>query len=230
MRLDPTPGERDTQLSAGSPLVRKIGHYVSWTEYLWDTYVMSMDSSRQHEAIYRPMLDAIEQAFKQLSDPAWWRGVLSGVGHWLLACLVRLASFWGVVTVLAAMGGSLVVACYGFGIAPRRLLSRLAARAAGGKRSERSSVEFYRRLETILARHGLTRAPQQTQREFALQAGVSLAQATGMAPLAKLPLEIADAFYCVRFGDTMLDASLAETIKAALAELNKIEAIPNQPG
>ena len=63
------------------------------------------------------------------------------------------------------------------GIAAARAAALAAAgrtrrTAAAGRRIE---VEFYRRFETLLARHGLVRAAGQTQREFAAAAGLRVA-------------------------------------------------------
>ena len=66
-------------------------------------------------------------------------------------------------------------------------------------------VEFYRRFEALLARRGLVRPPSQTQREFAARAGRELAQRTGDERLAVLPVQVAEAFYRVRFGGATLD-------------------------
>ena len=77
----------------------------------------------------------------------------------------------------------------------RRLLRRLTGQA-GSDQGPAGEVEFYRRLETLPARQGLTRAPQQTQREFAQQTGAA-AQATGRAEL-RLPVQIAETFYGVQ--------------------------------
>jgi hypothetical protein len=93
------------------------------------------------------------------------------------------------------------------------------ARRLGGRRVE---IEFYRRLENLLARHGLVREPAQTQREFAAAAGACLAAVTGKGRLESLPGVVADAFYRVRFGRQPLDNLQAQTVEQALAELLEI--------
>ena len=65
-------------------------------------------------------------------------------------------------------------------------------------------VDFYERLETLLARWGMRRATNETQREFAAAASVALTDGLSQRPIAGLPLEIVDAFYRVRFGGSTL--------------------------
>ena len=135
-------------------------------------------------------------------------GDFSGVAAWLMAAAAVL------LVVLGLTGGGW-------------LLSRGGARLWvrwGGKRPRRASrrhvkVEFYRRLEAILARHGLVRAPAQTPREFAAAAGVHLAAVAGENRLAALPGVVADAFYRVRFGRQPLDSTQAQAVEHALAEM-----------
>ena len=99
------------------------------------------------------------------------------------------------------------------------LWSRLFGRATRQAARRRAEVEFYRRLETVLLRHGLERHAGQTQREFALLAGQNLAERTGQAELAPLPPEVTEAFYRVRFGRLALDTAQAQTVEQALVKL-----------
>ena len=82
-------------------------------------------------------------------------------------------------------------------------------------------MEFYRRLEILLARQGLVRSAGQTQREFAVAAGNKLAGATGQARLALLPGQVVDSFYRVRFGRLPLDSPGTEAVEHALGELEE---------
>jgi hypothetical protein len=103
-----------------------------------------------------------------------------------------------------------------------RRLGRLWRRfaGAGGRRQAgaRSSVEFYHRFEQIVARLGLQRSPGQTPREFARAAGTRLAAVSGRAELYERAVQVAEAFYSVRFGRHALDAAAAQTVKDALEE------------
>ena len=80
----------------------------------------------------------------------------------------------------------------------------------------RSGVEFYRRFEHVLARHGLLRAAGQTPREFARAAGDQLVRRSGQAELAPLAVELVEAFYRVRFGGLALDPQAAQRVEQAI--------------
>ena len=125
----------------------------------------------------------------------------------------------GVVVVIA-----LVLAYRGFRVVLDRWLARLAGRTARGARSVRARVEFYRRLEGVLARFGLVRFPSQTQREFAREAGRKIAESTGESHLARLPGQVVEDFYRVRFGSTPLDSPQADAVEQALRQLRQAAA------
>ena len=88
-------------------------------------------------------------------------------------------------------------------------------------RLREAEVEFYRELERIVARYGLKRPPEKTQREFALMAAPKIAQRSGDPQLADLPRLVVKAFYQVRFGDTPLDKSQTEAVEEALKYLRR---------
>jgi len=106
-----------------------------------------------------------------------------------------------------------------------RRLGRLWRRfcGAGSRRQTqaRISIEFYRRFEQIGARQGLQRRAGQTPREFARAAGTRLAAVSGRRELYAWAVEVADAFYSVRFGRQVLDASAAQAVEHALEELGR---------
>ena len=85
-----------------------------------------------------------------------------------------------------------------------------------------SGVDFYRRLETILAQVKCRRKATQTQREFALAAGGQLADQTLTQGVARLPRHVVEAFYRVRFGHRRLDKFEAEQVERALSELEDV--------
>lgn len=214
LRLDPTPARRD----AGS-LLRSIttSKYFDWLDYLWNNYVIEMDQPRQREAIYRPVVGAVRGLADVVSDPNWWRQVLSR----LRAGLAAAGGAAVVILGLAAMGvlAAMVWVFVGLG---RRLWGRYApADARWGfrlGRRERQPVAFYRRLEAILEQYGLQRRPSQTPRELA-ETARRLLQTRHPPELASAPECIVQAYYGVRFGGKTLDKPQSEAIEQALAAL-----------
>jgi len=213
LRLDPTPAGSAPRLN---PVVEMIGKSFDWLNFLWANYVMEMDRPRQYEAVYDPLADAIREAVRRLGDPNWWRGNLANVAQAMGTGLRSLIITLAVVLVLFV----LLVACQVSRILLRRRLRR-AGQADRGVRNARTMVDFYRRLEVLLARFGVTRLPAQTQREFAREAGAKVAASTGEQQLAGLPGEVVEAFYRVRFGGMALDKPQAEAVELALKQLKQ---------
>jgi len=220
LRLDPTPTARDLRLESGSSLMGKVGSYFDWLDYVWDSYVMEMDSPRQREAVYAPVAETVKRIVRTVADRRWWRELFRAFGDSLRSRFRGLfRGLWrGGLTIVTAA----VVLILGYGVcrwALRRFLGRLTGQVDSGQRGDRGKVEFYRRLEAVLARFGLWRAASQTQREFAREAGVKLGQSTGEHRLVDLPGEVAEAFYRVRFGGTPLDRNQAQSVEEALRAL-----------
>jgi hypothetical protein len=122
------------------------------------------------------------------------------------------------------VGVALALALGGWGLT--RLAKRLWRRLVGhnGPRSSktRGSVEFYRRFEQVAAECGLLRRPGQTPREFARAAGDRFAAVGGRPELAVRAVEVAEAYYVVRFGRRELDAPAAVAVQQALEELKAV--------
>ena len=93
--------------------------------------------------------------------------------------------------------------------------------------TSRAELEFYRRMEVLLARHGLVRRPGQTQQQFAASAGAQIAQSAGQPGLESVPVTVAEAFYQVRFGRRPLDTHQSETVEQALATIAACGFAPN---
>lgn len=74
-----------------------------------------------------------------------------------------------------------------------------------------------------MARHGLVRSGSQTHREFAVLAGIRLAEATGRLQLAGVPTQVADAFYRARFGRLPLDIAQTKAVEHALKQLDQLD-------
>jgi hypothetical protein len=81
-------------------------------------------------------------------------------------------------------------------------------------------VDFYEKLEALLARYGVRRPNHQTQREFAVTAAGRLANVPASRRATSLATRIVDAFYRVRFGRRPLPEDQSQAVEAALGELD----------
>ena len=219
LRLDPTAAGGES--ARDSWLVRP-SKYLDWLNFAWNNYVMEMDRSRQHQAIYQPVADALRDAALAVTDPKTLAKLADALG---LSRWHQPGSPWFEWRAFLAVvfGGGVIVLVLGLLTSRklRRWLAWVGSRGDLARRGEQVRVEFYRRLEALLARFGLRRPPCQTQREFARAAGLSLGERLGDQQLAPLPLLVAEAFYRVRFGRARLDSSQAQAVELALARLER---------
>ncbi len=216
LRLDPTPARSHGPQGAAGRLAAAYG----WLEDLWRDYVLELDLRRQRTAVYQPLLQAAARALRRLFRPDWWTEQLRRWWQWAgalpLGAAVRLVGLLIVAAVLVAVVWLL-------GRVARRLVARLrgAGMVAGARRPAQAPtpVEFYRRLEALLARQGLVRKAGQTQREFAALAAQRLPATGPDAPSNELVVLVTDAFYQVRFGHQELDDRQAQAVEQALGRL-----------
>jgi hypothetical protein len=216
LRLDPTPAAAQ---EAAAAWLAPFRQGLNWLDFAWSNYVVELDCKRQRDAIYQPISRMLRKAWQEATDLRQWR-----IRFHALVAALHLDQFRGVFGWLMAIMGLLVVAAVLAGAV--WLLWRVAiwlrAYGTGGHASHacrRSEIEFYRRFETLLSRQGIVRTAGQTQREFAVAAGLRLARQSGDLRWATLPQVVAEAFYRIRFGRQPLDNTEAEAVEHALAEL-----------
>ncbi len=225
VRLDPTPGGSESDAAASPSWSQRVVRSLSWFDALWTNYVMEMDRPRQQEAIYRPVAESLQRLGEQLSDPAWWWGLVAGLGSVVRTAFASWVGgnwfSWRGFVVVFVLG--LIV--MGLGRLVQIVIHRIARRLAESRRiagaGRRPRVEFYQRLETLLARRGLHRRSGQTPWEFAAEAGPVLAAEEGSEDLAELPRRVAAAFYRVRFGGVALDSREAQEVERWLEALQQ---------
>lgn len=197
---------------------------VSWLDTVWSSYVVEMDGSRQRRAVYEPIVRAIRETYETLTDPQMWKALFQ---HLTTALRLRGESIrqwfsWRGALVAGTICAALTLLGWlGFRVA--RKLYHARAPTVVSRLANRGRVEFYRRLENLLARRGLTRSAGQTQREFARVAASRLRDGEGANPAVDDALEeIVGAFYRVRFGDRPLDTRHAQTVEHALRTIAQV--------
>jgi hypothetical protein len=214
LRLDATPlsAEGPAGESLADRLAGRFGALQDW----WSNYVMEMDGARQREAVYGPLVEAVKQVARNLSDPQWWQS------QWQAAC-ERLAIRSGagrwaaLVAAIAATVAAIAAAVWGvYRWRRRRRRASLTAPRRGVP-----AAAFFHRLERLLARRGVVRRPGQTHYEFARRAGRELAARGSDAQAVAAPEALAAAFYQVRFGRLPLDAAQAQAVEQALAAVQR---------
>jgi hypothetical protein len=220
LRLDPTPAaEVGTQAARRTLWGAWQGRWHGLERY-WDQYIVDMDRNKQRESVYEPISRATRNLASKLFDPRWWRELAAGLWASLAATFRSGIMGWlcGVALLIVMV---IVPMAAGWWLV-RRLVGlwrRLSGAGGQGPAGARSSVEFYHRFEQIVARLGLQRAAGQTPREFARTAGRRLAAVSGRGESYGRAMQVAEAYYRVRFGRLVLDASAAQSVERALKEL-----------
>jgi hypothetical protein len=223
LRLDPTPGVGGQELLTSANEMPSFRQMLDYADYLWSTYVLSMDRRRQHERIFNPVKKGSEGFVAWFFDRRMWRKTFQNLGKILRGERIDDGGIWfhwraGLLTVVALL---LALGLYRLtSWAVRRLLHLDQRQSVEADETGLAQAEFYRRLETLLARQQLVRGATQTQREFAHQAAEHLASQSQTRLLASLPGRITDAYYQVRFGRLPLDNHEALAVEHALEELS----------
>jgi hypothetical protein len=219
--LDPTP--------AGSDADRYeiLGLY-SWkqlfdlSQFVWSNYVLGMDSQRQQESIYQPLVARIEEQLKQFADEEYRQQLWERLGQKLGGQRFGLSAGWLSWQGLLVAATAVLAVTGGYrgskrAIKPVRRWVRKRWDRTLGRAGAR--VEFYERFEALLARRQWVRAASQTPREFALSVGGQFAESPATKQAAVLPRRVVEAFYRVRFGGQRLDNSESQAVEQAISDL-----------
>jgi transglutaminase-like putative cysteine protease len=222
--LDGTPASERAEVVSQQENSRFSGlkAYGDYMQYLWSSYVLGMDADKQRDAIYNPISRGATGVVTSLFDREAWRRMFDDFfrrvavldwsyfqGEWFnwRGFVVTTGFLW------ACVGAVRLAQWFSDWLGRRR-------QAAAQERAHaQAEVEFYRRLEQVLARLRLGRKRGQTPREFAVEAGGRLADQPERQPLAALPRRIVEAFYRVRYGGQTLSSQDMALVDTALAEL-----------
>lgn len=225
MRLDPTPAsDEHLAIGAGLTLMSRLGDAMDYAQLLWDDYVLGLNSERQRKSIYKPLAEQATSAIGSMFEPGSIQGLMDSLYEVLgidMEDATRNPWFSWRAGLIAIVASSALILLYQAIVSVVRwFFARRTGQAQAGLRAQRQVVAFYQELEDLLAKLGIQRAKEQTQREFAASAGQRLALlGPDQASLTSLPSQVVDAFYRVRFGELPLTPEQASAIQASLHSL-----------
>jgi transglutaminase-like putative cysteine protease len=231
LRLDPTPEGEET---SGPPAMAPLTDTADFLESVWNDYVLGLNSDRQKQAIYRPVIqrvqtfaDNVQLTAQGLAGKLDWDDLVRRYVAWFgverpestfpwktSLILVSLGATWLVLVRIAwrnwharGYGRQLALWLVNLGWSGRKRRGSMpAARAA--------RVDFFRRFEKLLARRRFRRRLTQTQREFVFEVG----RRAGAGALLD---RVVEAYYRVRFGGRPLDSEELAAIEKTLEELGQ---------
>ncbi len=224
MILDPTEGAQEAAVTGSSKgLLSRWNQYLDYATVLWTNYVVALNTRRQQEEIYGPLVQSVGQTAESMVGRQAWKARRESFAASPLAEFLHWYRYHWFSWRGALLTAAVLLAVAGLVWCARCAISFDWWRWAhpGAVRAEPPVLEIYRRLEAALLRHGLRRLPTQTPYEFALAAGGELAEHVECQRLAPLPRRVVEAFYRVRFGRRALDKPEAEAVELALAELER---------
>jgi transglutaminase-like putative cysteine protease len=208
--FDPTPaaGRFDDSL-AMSGIFGKFNSYLVALETFWIQYFVAYDNQEQKSLMRSVKNSFVEYQAKtsvwlnemqyRLSD--WWREVRGDKG---LQASARAMAF-GIGYLLAAILGTITIVWLYRKIRRLDVWRRIYAWLKF--RNETTIVEFYERMQRVLASKGFTRAAHQTPLEFAFALNMPEA------------VRITEKYNRVRFGEKNLSNDESEEIESWLKDL-----------
>ncbi len=218
VELDATPSARDESVSqpVASPGKWATVHNSLWT--LWMSYVVSLNIRQQEETFYDPLKRLTRSASNSIGEigtgtasvAAWLKSLWNSPRRWFsweggLVAFFLTGVVWCLIRAMQAL--------------PRVWQSLRRQWSGGVLPRHRLSVEFYERYLKLLQGQGLQRTASQTPREFALVVRGALVAQLTPAGLDRLPQEITERFYQVRFGAARLSDEEHRGLACTLAEL-----------
>lgn len=209
--FDPTPFAGQSVGGGTSGIAAQFNKYVEALETMWIEYFVAYDDVGQ-----RSLLRSVRDGFSDLQAnsstwidkagtalAAWWEAVRGD--HGARSSLVAIA--YGVGYLLALTSGILLLIWLYRKTAPLELCKRLIAWLRG--KNEKAIVEFYERMQKVLAARGLKRLPHQTPLEFAFALGMPEA------------IKITEKYNRVRFGEKSLTSQESNDIETWLKDLER---------
>jgi len=210
--LDPTPS-RDEQLER--TLYDEVVDSFEYAQLLWDNYVLTMDPQQQEEALRKLGINNIGAKDLGVSTR-----LLKSIGidfdQGLLRSLAKpqsLLIFLLVISLLLGAGRWIKLIRWGG-------LLRFARPRNTRLRTQQASVMFYRRMEKFFTRRGQPRYASQTQREYAIELTQWLCESEQESDIVKIPNQVVDLFYAVRFGDSDVSPEQLLVVENCLSSLS----------
>ncbi len=207
--FDATPSSGQFEQGTSSSLTSRFNKMLEALETYWIQYVVSYDNTEQ-----RSLFITIKN---------WLNEIKANLTVWINWAQASLATWWDEVRGANGLAGSLTALLWGLGYF-LALISGLAAlmwafrkiirlkiwakiSAVFTRRKENSVIEFYQKMQKVLAKKGLKREAWQTPLEFAF--------ALKMPPAVK----ITEKYHSVRFGEKNLSPEDSREIENWLKDL-----------
>jgi len=211
--FDPTPFGGQTSESAVGGFANSFRKYAEALETFWIQYFVAFDNQEQRSLFVsaRRSLSDYQTGLSsglsvlQTELEAWWSQIRGDDGFQGTMYAVGIALLWIVGIVLSL----LLIGWLARKAVKLKVWGALRIRLFGRRRA--SVIEFYERMQSVLASKGFTREPHQTPLEFACEIGMPGA------------VDITHEYNRVRYGEAPLSAAQLAKIEKWLKQLANSE-------
>ena len=189
---------------------------LQWTDLyyrvqaFWNDCIVNMNPGRQQNWIYQPLYQVWHYVVYRAFNFEFWKNLFRDMVRYYVSFFTETPrqkqQTWDIFYLfppLIILGTIFLMG--------RRLFtwSRVSFRKqTSEERRRRITIEFYLRMEKMLAKIGLVRSSALTPLEFARQ-----------SPFSPLTLPVVEAFYRVRFGHALLTEEESKSVLQALDQL-----------
>jgi len=219
--LDATPADARSESVAGlAPTV------LSWTDLLnllkeqWSASFVSMDVDKQQEHFYGPLKNKWDATWASVKGDEAAAGGSRGSIREFLASPKNWFSWQGGLATAIILSSNLLIVW-----SVRKLWkSRGTAQSRGrqDRTAEQIRVDFYERFRTLCRAVGLVRGESETEREFLAALDGTFHAELSAAGLERVPGDLVDSFYEVRFGGRQINSEFQQRIDLQLSALEKL--------
>ena len=210
LRLDPTPD------AAPPTFLENVSFSLTdlsqWIQNLWGEYILNMDTEKQTTNIYQPIRQVGQFVLERIFNVGFWREVIEDIpAHYARLFANQKADRWTLFDwTLLLTPIALVLTLLHL---VRRYWNSIRGwfrRISEEERRRRITIDFYVRMERILAKRGIERRHGETPKEYVLR-----------SDWPNWTLPIIDAFYRVRYGAAELNDAELQTVRNCLDKLEK---------
>lgn len=235
--LDATPAdERQQSVDGMNHSLRTWQDVVNFISDVWNLYVVDINIGSQRKKLYDPVKNSATDAWKAMTGG---QGGASSRLQALKAFLMNPKMWFSWRGGLIAF--VLMLTLSGIVWSIRKLVAfvrRFEFQRESQHNLRQMHIKFYERFREVCAQLGLVRPAWQTHREFACEVSARLKRErpdVGPAESMKMlshdvPLDLAETFYGVRFGDQPLTEQRAAEIDRELSEWERlVKSAPETP-
>ena len=221
LRLDPTPAEsRIYEGEAANVILTTLHEFFDYCQVLWDDYVLGLNSDRQRQSIYQPIITTGHQVIYYLFGRDLWIQRVQWSRRQAHAVITGRWITWQSIILLAILAPLLYAVREPIKSFLKRAYNRIA-RLAWKQMDLRPTEHVFHRMERLLAKHGHRRLKEQTPLEYANDVASAWAHDPGLGQVADIPKKIVQAFYRVRYGYHSLSSGETKKLDEMVSKLDK---------